>query len=159
MSHSIRSEGLHEGLKSLDRIVRKQQKKLSEAARAAGKRVTVARSTKETKARLARLHGEVTGAEEQFVHIHWLQERFPEAKYENVTGLCNLADSTGIEEQDYSLNPGRYVGVVVEEDGKTEDEFVAEVLALDEQILDLSEAARELEGTISANLRELVGEA
>ena len=32
---------------------------------------------------------------------------------------------TDIKEQDYSLNPGRYVGVVIEEDGKTEEEFIA----------------------------------
>ena len=31
---------------------------------------------------------------------------------------------TDIKEQDYSLNPGRYVGVVIEEDGKTEEEFI-----------------------------------
>jgi type I restriction enzyme M protein len=27
-----------------------------------------------------------------------------------------------IEEQDWSMNPGRYVGVVIEEDGLTEEE-------------------------------------
>ena len=34
------------------------------------------------------------------------------------------------KEQDYSLNPGRYVGVVIEEDGKTEEEFIDDLLAL-----------------------------
>ena len=29
-----------------------------------------------------------------------------------------------IEDQDYSLNPGRHVGVVIVEDGGTEEEFV-----------------------------------
>ncbi|MFS9606021.1 SAM-dependent DNA methyltransferase, partial [Klebsiella pneumoniae] len=52
-------------------------------------------------------------------------ERFPRAAYEDVTGLCKLASREEIAEQDWSLNPGRYVGVVIEEDGKTEEEFLA----------------------------------
>lgn len=60
-----------------------------------------------------------------FLHnINWLQERFPEAKYEDVIGLCKLASIAEIKEQDYSLNPGRYVGVVIEDDGMTEEEFL-----------------------------------
>jgi len=48
-----------------------------------------------------------------------LQERFPKAEYEDVIGLCRLASPADVKEQEYSLNPGRYVGVVIEEDGKT----------------------------------------
>ena len=59
-----------------------------------------------------------------YQHIHWLQERFPKAEYEDVTGLCKLASPAEVKEQEYSLNPGRYVGVVIEEDGKTEEEFI-----------------------------------
>ena len=62
--------------------------------------------------------------------IEWLQERFPDAVYEDVTGLCKLASLEEIQEQDYSLNPGRYVGVVIEEDGMTEEEFAEEVLTV-----------------------------
>ena len=47
-----------------------------------------------------------------------------------MTGLCKLASPADVEEQEYSLNPGRYVGVVIEEDGKTEEEFIADVLNL-----------------------------
>lgn len=65
---------------------------------------------------------------EQFAYwynnIHWLQSRFPEAKYEDVVGLCKMADKTEyVEEQDYSLNAGRYVGVVIEDDDITKEEF------------------------------------
>ena len=63
-------------------------------------------------------------AESYFRHIHWLHECFPQAEYEDVTGLCKLATPEEVKEQDYSLNPGRYVGVVIEEDGKTEEEFI-----------------------------------
>ena len=65
------------------------------------------------------LHKEVKTAESFYKHIHWLQERFAGARYEDVTGLCKLATPEEVKEQDYSLNAGRYVGVVIEEDGKT----------------------------------------
>jgi type I restriction enzyme M protein len=41
-----------------------------------------------------------------------------------VTGLCKLASLDEAREQDYSLNPGRYVGVVIEADGKSQEEFI-----------------------------------
>ncbi len=151
-------EALHEGLKSLDRIVRRHQRNKADAAKANGKRVVSNRATNEMKKRLFRLHAEVGNAEGHYIHIHWLQQRFPNAEYEDNIGLCKLATSAEIVEQDYSLNPGRYVGVVVEEDGKTEEEFVEDMLALDEKLVDLSDRTRSLEEVISANLRELVGE-
>ncbi len=55
--------------------------------------------------------------------IHWLEEHFPNSQYEDVIGLCKAATIEEIEEQDYSLNPGRYVGVIIEEDGLSEIEF------------------------------------
>ena len=97
-------------------------------------------------------------AEIYFQHIHWLQERFPNAQYEDVTGLCKLATPEEIKEQDYSLNPGRYVGVVIEEDGKTEEEFIAELLAMNDELAELNENARGLESIITNNLRELAGD-
>lgn len=63
------------------------------------------------------------GKQEQ---IDWLLERWPEGKYQDVIGLCKVAKlegEDGIIDQDYSLNPGRYVGVVIEDDGMTEEEF------------------------------------
>ena len=65
--------------------------------------------------------------------IDWLLERFPDGEYRDVIGLCKAAPlkgEDGIEDQDYSLNAGRYVGVVIEDDGMTADEFKAEMLSL-----------------------------
>lgn len=90
--------------------------------------------------------------------MNWLQERFPQAKYEDVTGLCKLATMDEIREQDYSLNPGRYVGVVIEEDGKTEEEFIEEMLAMDQELNDLNKEAKKLEKIIHHNVLELTGE-
>lgn len=92
-------------------------------------------------------------------NIDWLLERFPEGKYQDVVGLCKVATiegEDGIKEQDYSLNPGRYVGVVIEEDGLTEDEFKAEMLSLSEELSSLNHSAQELEKKISENLQLVV---
>lgn len=43
--------------------------------------------------------------------VQWLQLRFPDAKYEDVEGLVKLADKKEIENNDWSLTPGRYVGI------------------------------------------------
>ncbi len=92
-------------------------------------------------------------------NIDWLTERFPEGKYCDVVGLCKVAKidgENGIAEQDYSLNPGRYVGVVIEEDGMTREEFNAEMLRLNEELIALNSTAQELERKITQNLLSLV---
>lgn len=91
--------------------------------------------------------------------IDWLMERFPEGKYEDVVGLCKVAKlegEDGIKDQDYSLNPGRYVGVVIEDDGMTKDEFKEEIYGLNEEFKKLNKEAKELEEKIEENLDKLV---
>tara|TARA_R110001592_G_scaffold343029_1_gene633172 strand:- start:14645 stop:16726 length:2082 start_codon:yes stop_codon:yes gene_type:complete len=149
---------LHDCLKQIDKAVRRHEKALAEKAREAGKRQTADRATKQLKIALEALHAEVKNAESAFAHIHWLQKRFPEAKYEDVTGLCKLADQNELKKQDYSLNPGRYVGVVIEEDGKTEEEFIDDLLSLQNELDSLSGLASKLETAISKNTKIMVGE-
>jgi type I restriction enzyme M protein len=84
--------------------------------------------------------------------IQWLTERFPNGIYEDVTGLCKAATLAEIEEQDWSLNPGRYVGVVIEEDGLTEDEFIAEMKQRHNSLNELNQRASELADLINRNL-------
>lgn len=106
---------------------------------------------------LQSLHDEVKSAESYFQHIQWLQDRFPEAKYEDVTGLCKLASPDEVKEQDYSLNPGRYVGVVIEEDGKTAEEFLSDLIDAQEELSALNERAYELDRLIAHNLEAITG--
>ncbi|MFA6959581.1 MAG: class I SAM-dependent DNA methyltransferase [Opitutaceae bacterium] len=149
---------LHDGLKHLDKIVRAHEKTLAAEAAAEGKRATADRKTKSLKTALETLHTEVKNAESSFAHIRWLQERFPEAAYEDVTGLCKLATPAEVEEQEFSLNPGRYVGVVIEEDGKTEEEFAAELIAAQTELDALNKQTTRLSVVISQNVRSFAGE-
>ena len=83
--------------------------------------------------------------------LAWLEERFPDGIYNDVTGLCKvtkLDGEDGIRNQDYSLNAGRYVGVVIEDDGMTEVAFKAEMARLDDELRALGKEARELEKAI-----------
>ena len=149
---------LHEGLKRLDKTVRQHEKQQTEQAQQEGKRTATDRRTKALKSALEELHQDVKNAEIYFQHIHWLQERFPNAEYEDVTGLCKLATPEEIKEQDYSLNPGRYVGVVIEEDGKSEEEFIEELLKLNSELQELTSQAATLDAVVFQNIQKITGE-
>jgi type I restriction enzyme M protein len=91
--------------------------------------------------------------------IDWLLERFPDGKYQDVIGLCKVAKldgEDGIIDQDYSLNPGRYVGIVIEDDGMTAEQFQGNLSSLNEEFKQLNEEAKELEAQIEKNLDSLV---
>ena len=108
--------------------------------------------------------------------IDWLTERFPEGKYQDVIGLCKAAkvgvsyevdkkgkqieviEEDSIADQDYSLNAGRYVGVVIEDDGMTEEEFKTTMLTLNSELTALNAEAKELEAQIAENIKALFGE-
>jgi len=92
--------------------------------------------------------------------IDWLTERFPDGVYRDVIGLCKAAKldgEDGIIDQDYSLNAGRYVGVVIEDDGMTETEFKETMLGLNAEFEALNEEARKLEAEIAGNIKALFG--
>lgn len=105
--------------------------------------------------------------------INWLLERFPNHKYQDVIGLCKVVEigevlddqgnvkeiiEDSIADQDWSLNAGRYVGVVIEDDGMTEDEFKDHMKSLNDEFEKLSAEAKALENAISANLKGLFGD-
>ena len=58
----------------------------------------------------------------------------------------------------YSLNAGRYVGVVIEDDGLTQEEFKEEMYSLNAEFTALSTEAKTLEELIANNLKGLLGE-
>ena len=92
--------------------------------------------------------------------IDWLTERFPDGVYTDVIGLCKVAKmdgEDGIIDQDYSLNAGRYVGVVIEDDGMTEEEYKETMLGLNDELQKFNAEAKELEDSISKNIKGLFG--
>ena len=84
----------------------------------------------------------------------WLQERFPDAELRDVEGLVKLVDLKELEENDWSLTPGRYVGVApVEED---EDfDFEETIREIHLELTVLNEDAAELAAKIARNFEEL----
>ena len=56
-----------------------------------------------------------------FKQARWLQERFPDAELCDVEGLVKLVDIEEIKANDWSLTPGRYVGVAMEEEDEDFD--------------------------------------
>ena len=100
-------------------------------------------------------------AEGKQEEVDWLLERWPEGTYRDVIGLCKvakIAGEDGIEDNDWSLNAGRYVGVVIEDDGMTESEFRQEMLTLNGEFSQLSAEAEDLQKEIEKNMKNLFGE-
>ena len=60
----------------------------------------------------------------------WLFSKFGEGEYKDVLGLCKIATIQEIEEKNYSLTPGAYVGVAeAEDDGVNFHERMTEIHA------------------------------
>ncbi len=85
---------------------------------------------------------------------HWLTERFPEAKLRDIEGLVKLVNHAEIEANDWSLTPGRYVGVTPEEVDE-EFDFEESLREIHVEIEDLNAEAVQLAATIKKNFEEL----
>jgi len=85
---------------------------------------------------------------------HWLQERFPDAELRDVEGLVKLVDHTELEENDWSLTPGRYVGVAPEEEDEDFD-FEEALRDIHIELVGLNDEATELSAQIQKNFQEL----
>ncbi len=83
-----------------------------------------------------------------------LQELFPNAVYVDVPGLCKLADLADIEEADWSLTPGRYVGVAPQEVDEDFD-FEEALTGIHAELAGLNDEAVELAAKIQTNFEEL----
>ena len=84
----------------------------------------------------------------------WLQERFPDADLRDVEGLVKLVDRAEIEAHDWSLTPGRYVGVAPEEEDENFD-FGEVLLSIHIDLQGLNEEAVALAARITRNFEEL----
>ena len=84
----------------------------------------------------------------------WLQERFPEAELRDVEGLVKLVDRSEIDAHDWSLTPGRYVGVPPEEEDEGFD-FEEALRSIHVDLKELNDEADELAARIIRNFVEL----
>jgi type I restriction enzyme M protein len=86
--------------------------------------------------------------------VHWLLTRFPEAELRDVEGLVKLVDQAEIEKNDWSLTPGRYVGVAPEEVDEDFD-FGETLREIHQELSSLNDEATELAAKIAKNFEEL----
>jgi type I restriction enzyme M protein len=87
-------------------------------------------------------------------HVAWLQDRFPKAELQAVPGLVKLVDTKEIEAADWSLTPGRYVGVAPPEEDEDFD-FEQTLRDIHTELADLNREAAELATKIQMNFEEL----
>lgn len=81
----------------------------------------------------------------------WLFRRFPDGVYKDVEGLCKAVSRQEISEKDYSLSPGRYVGV----DTRTRDniDYEERLEQIHLELEQLNVEAAELTRIISQNYK------
>lgn len=89
----------------------------------------------------------------RYLFLSWYIVTFGKVYDDNGKFVGYEDDSIG--DQDFSLNPGRYVGVVIEDDGLTQEEFKERMMAYYTALSKLNEEAQGLENKISSNLKEL----
>ena len=103
-------------------------------------------------ANIVRLHREesveTTECSSELVAAH-----FPDGTYKDVPGLCNVASLEQIQEQGWSLSPGRYVGVA--DRPADEFDFAERLEGLNQELETLNVEARNLEDRIASNFESL----
>jgi type I restriction enzyme M protein len=85
--------------------------------------------------------------------LEWLTSRFPDGKYVDIEGLCKIANRAEIADNDYSLTPGRYVGV--EDQIDPNFDYETEMGSIKEELKELNAEANVLATQIQTNLEEL----
>ncbi|WP_159783675.1 HsdM family class I SAM-dependent methyltransferase [Sodalinema gerasimenkoae] len=107
------------------------------------------------------LHDEVRGVMSRLRYWYqaalWLLSKFPDGVYADVPGLCRVVTRGEIAEQDFSLTPGRYVGVAPVEDEEDEEAFEERMESIHQELKELNAAAVKLAADIQLNFEELVG--
>jgi type I restriction enzyme M protein len=87
-------------------------------------------------------------------HARWLHERFPDAVLRDVDGLVKLVAGDELAKNDWSLTPGRYVGVAQEEEDEDFD-FEETMREIHVELDDLNAEASDLAAKIRKNFEAL----
>lgn len=78
----------------------------------------------------------------------WFNEHFPDGTYRDIEGLCKVVTLDEVAEQDYSLTPGRYVGVKIDID--MDFDYQARMAELHSELATLNEEANLLMNQIQS---------
>jgi type I restriction enzyme M protein len=84
----------------------------------------------------------------------WFNGRFPNKKYQDIEGLCKVVTLDEVKENDYSLTPGRYVGVKDSIDG--DFDFVTRLKTIKIEFDLLNRESGKFTNSILKNLEELI---
>lgn len=88
---------------------------------------------------------------------HWLLSRFPEGVYADVPGLCKAVSRADIEANDFSLTPGRYVGVATAtQDDDQGEAFRHRMQEIHSELAALNARSAELAQRIAVNFESLL---
>ena len=82
------------------------------------------------------------------------KEHFPKGRYKDIKGLCKIASLEDVEVQDWSLNPGRYVGIKPLPP-MPKKEFKEKMQKLEKDLKDSFKESVKLEKEIVKNLRKI----
>jgi len=128
---------------------------------AAAEAISAAYDRRATGRQIKQLDDQRKAAVEQLKHtaychrqVTWLQDRFPNAELVDVPGLVKLVDREEIKAADWSLTPGRYVGVAPPEEDEDFD-FEQILRDIHTELNDLNKESAELAATIQTNFEEL----
>ncbi len=86
--------------------------------------------------------------------VAWLHDRFPKGELQPVLGLVKLVDRKEIEAAEWSLTPGRYVGVAPPDEDNDFD-FEQTLRDIHAELADLNKEAAELAAKIQEDFEEL----
>lgn len=90
------------------------------------------------------------------VQGHWLLSRFPFGLYEDVAGLCKAVSRKDIEDNGYSLTPGRYVGASISINDDDESEaFITRMREIHNELNELNDKAAQLSSAIRVRFEEM----
>ena len=156
------AEGMHGLVKQVDLLYKLVLRLPDLAASLNGPSRSVASYDKRSLVALLRRLGErrekATDQLRKAVYLHrqvcWLQDRFPDAELVPVPGLVRTVDRQDIQAADWSLSPGRHVGVAPEEEDPDFD-FEQALRDIHTELADLNVEAEGLAAVIQANLEEL----
>ena len=136
-------------------ILHDQENKIKELRREA--KVAVDSAAKKDKKKIQNEFNERLAEQEELFMIAkeavWLYRKFGNGDYQDILGLCKIADKSEIKDKNWSLTPGAYVGVApLEDDGIDFRERMDEI---HKDLITLQEQNDHLMNIISQNLKEM----